>query len=210
MTEPTFHQKLMTAAYDRYESRWTKREFEAQLTCAERRAVLVGNMNYQVENGGFSQWLGNGYATHENVKLIRAYLSEMENCIYALELDDILESFQKLGNSLGWDVNAWDEDNYEEQKLDKRFYDMNAQFMRSFDEHLTAKYGPKPITEETTARLALELREIQKEAKDNDELKAAVQYLLASPPTLVRFADLLRTHSTRGSALRELCGGEGL
>lgn len=218
MTKESFHQQLMTAAYDRYEQSWAKAQFEAQLTCAERRAVLVGNMNYQVENGGFGQWLGNGYATAANVTLIRAYLGEMD-CQEAGWVDALLAQFQQLCDSRGWNPNHWDDrdgDALDALDLDKQYYHVNSAFMAKFNEYLIGLYGPKPITEETTARLAAELRAMQKMEQDQRAadashslaLAVAIEHVLGSPSSLVRFAYLLRMHATRDSALRELCGGE--
>jgi len=86
------HQELMDAAYDRWQESerlgrkylegcdinaydlrrenpelyrayfWTKEDFWAQLSPAEIVAVFTGNLNYQVENGGWLQWHDNGYS----------------------------------------------------------------------------------------------------------------------------------------------------
>jgi hypothetical protein len=66
-------QRLMDGAYDRWQTQkdtMTRQEFWDQLDADERVAVFLGNLNYQVENGGFSQWLDNGYATLETVGFI--------------------------------------------------------------------------------------------------------------------------------------------
>jgi len=63
----SYHQHLMNLAYDRWqkggdlEDKSTS-EFHAALPKDQLKAVLLGNLNYQVENGGFSQWVFNGYA----------------------------------------------------------------------------------------------------------------------------------------------------
>lgn len=54
-------QKLMDAAYDKWPESGGHREMLNRATDAERCAVLLGNLNYQVENGGFCQWIDNGY-----------------------------------------------------------------------------------------------------------------------------------------------------
>lgn len=65
-------QAAMDGAYLRYQSNptWSQQQFWDQLTGRERFAVFIGNMNYQVENGGFLQWWDNGYATDETVGYI--------------------------------------------------------------------------------------------------------------------------------------------
>lgn len=205
----TYHQELMTAAYDRYQRDWSKAEFEAQLSAAERPAVLIGNFNYQVENGGFSQWLGNGYATRENVRLIRVYLSEIPGS-EAHAVDVLLDQFWDFCEARGWDDARWSDnawDALESLKLDDQYYAMNNTFMEKVNEWLVEKFGPKPITEETTARLATELRAMQTSVGLGDDIGYAVEHILKDASTLNRFANLLRSNATAGSALRELCGG---
>ena len=65
-------QALMNAAYARWQSAagpgargMSKDEFWATLSAQERRAVFTGNLNQQVTNGGFSQWIDNGYGVDE-------------------------------------------------------------------------------------------------------------------------------------------------
>lgn len=56
-------QGLMNAAYETFGNQ-TYDDFLFNLPGKQRAAVLIGNLNYQVENGGFSQWILNGYADH--------------------------------------------------------------------------------------------------------------------------------------------------
>lgn len=56
-------QKLMDGAYEKWQGqKWTYSQFLANLDAKERQAVLLGNMNYQIGNGGVQQWVDNGYA----------------------------------------------------------------------------------------------------------------------------------------------------
>lgn len=41
---------------------WRQKLF---ITPIERRVVIMGNLNYKVTNGGFSQWIDNGYFNPE-------------------------------------------------------------------------------------------------------------------------------------------------
>ena len=57
-------QQLMNSAFEK----WDKKnisydDFLDLISDLEREAVIFGNFNYQVENGGHSQWIGNGYAS---------------------------------------------------------------------------------------------------------------------------------------------------
>jgi len=62
-----FHQKLMDEAYELYRkhNKWSYEEFITNvpnlLSKLHLYAVVVGNLNYQVENGGWIQWYDNGY-----------------------------------------------------------------------------------------------------------------------------------------------------
>jgi len=59
------HQVLMDEAYDEWQKnrdRWSYSDFINNLDDLHRKAVLIGNLNYQVENGGFKQWDFNGYS----------------------------------------------------------------------------------------------------------------------------------------------------
>ena len=62
------HQELMDEAYDRWKKggdleNTSRIVFLDKLTTHQRMAVVLGNMNYQVENGGWNQWVDNGYCT---------------------------------------------------------------------------------------------------------------------------------------------------
>lgn len=60
----SIHQQLMDSAYElcQKHKNWDKDDFFDHLDYIQKVAVALGNLNYQVENGGFSQWGFNGYA----------------------------------------------------------------------------------------------------------------------------------------------------
>ena len=60
------HQELMNTAYEKFHSpdiEWKERFRTTGLTNLEKVAVMLGNFNYQVCNGGFMQYADNGYAS---------------------------------------------------------------------------------------------------------------------------------------------------
>jgi hypothetical protein len=59
----SLHQKLMDEAYAEFKKHedWGMDEFYFHIDGLHRIAVALGNLNYQVCNGGFSQWSFNGY-----------------------------------------------------------------------------------------------------------------------------------------------------
>lgn len=59
-------QSLMDEAYSRWQDDGDLKgldlvQFISALPTLSAQAVVLGNLNYQVENGGFSQWVNNGY-----------------------------------------------------------------------------------------------------------------------------------------------------
>jgi hypothetical protein len=58
------HQELMNKAYDTEKAtgeKWSYRHMLDNSPKAQAHAVVLGNMNYQVCNGGWVQWVDNGY-----------------------------------------------------------------------------------------------------------------------------------------------------
>jgi hypothetical protein len=57
------HQELMNKAYANWKTneKMNSQEFFESLSELEKTAVALGNLNYQVGNGGFMQWEENGY-----------------------------------------------------------------------------------------------------------------------------------------------------
>lgn len=61
------HQDLMDSSYAVWQAHkeWSKEDFWRSMNYQCKVAVSLGNLNYQVCNGGFEQWKFNGYAeTH--------------------------------------------------------------------------------------------------------------------------------------------------
>ncbi len=60
----TFFQKTVDNAYSKWDKnkKWDKKEFFNHLTFQEKLAVSLAGLNYEVQNGGFEQWIQNVYA----------------------------------------------------------------------------------------------------------------------------------------------------
>ncbi len=54
-------QAVMDEAYKKFEPDMSLKGFYATLTKEETSVVFLGNLKYQVDNGGFLQWYDNGY-----------------------------------------------------------------------------------------------------------------------------------------------------
>lgn len=57
-------QKIMNDAFAKCQDGMAFVDFLALLHGKEKHAVLLGTLNYQVENGGIMQWFDNGYGAH--------------------------------------------------------------------------------------------------------------------------------------------------
>jgi hypothetical protein len=84
--EKDLHQLLMDKAYNDErkrtdadpESTWSYNRMVREASDLERMAVVLGNLNYQVENGGFNQWVDNGYCTH---------ISDVKECLELIDTE---------------------------------------------------------------------------------------------------------------------------
>lgn len=120
MTDTT--QNLMNAAYDRYTDGMSKEDFMDQLSAAETIAVSVGNMNCQVENGGFSQWFYNGYGTSERV----AFLIRLADRIDTDAAKQVRRILVNLASSQQSDQSGQsDVFGYDDEEEEDDFDDMN-------------------------------------------------------------------------------------
>lgn len=132
-------QNLMTIAYDRWESGWSKQDFWDQLNADERFAVFVGNLNYQVENGGFSQWWSNRYAEPEVVGyLLRA--CERVGTEAALKVGELLKRFVKATRGKYEDEFSeveWSEIANVLEELDSQYDEVKAQFLADCEAHIS-------------------------------------------------------------------------
>jgi hypothetical protein len=147
----------MTTAYARWEGTgWTKQEFWDKLNAPERFAVYVGNLNYQVENGGWSQWLGNQYATPETLGYLLRTVLQMtlgpdDQSTVSAKVHAMLQDFRKRVSdsdmAVGYMVSGDEEDNSDWlHDLDTRYYAVNADFMKECEAFLDAQWPP-PVTE---------------------------------------------------------------
>lgn len=100
MNNVDIHQKLMDEVY----SKWRQKEC-AHMSRLEvidkffdkkhKVAVQLGNLNYQVENGGFSQWFMNSYGDEDIDDLLEYFDEAIAMKIpYSKELYDILEAIK--------------------------------------------------------------------------------------------------------------------
>ena len=85
------HQQLMNEAY---ESDCNSPTFLQDLDDVHRYAVVLGNMNYQVENGGWEQWVYNGYCTAYPILMEALEIMDTENA------KKIIKMVERVGEDL--------------------------------------------------------------------------------------------------------------
>lgn len=130
-------QYLVGRAYDRWHSEWqdfTYGHFVNRLDYAERLAVLTGNLNYQVENGGWVQWFDNRYGDHASTirSMLLPYVEKHPSVGEVVRLMDravILWNHHK-------DNDHWPD---EFNTLDTAYYAINKTLLESLDGILSAE-----------------------------------------------------------------------
>lgn len=134
-------QKLMDGAYDRWQEHkgWTKQDFWDDLDRDERVAVMLGNLNYQVQNGGFSQWWCNGYATPANMDFIIRTCGRIGTKSSTVVAGLVAQARDAFGDNTTDD--GLDEDEYEElsvtlDPLDTAYYAIDEEFVADVETFL--------------------------------------------------------------------------
>lgn len=132
----TLHEQIMERAYDKWRQGKGNAWFWAQLTPSERFAVFTGNLNYQVCNGGFSQWEGNNYAAPEIVE----FLKELPKVgAVSLMVGSLVQEFSNIRTKLmstGSPSDNDEDDTYAYDHLDKAYYKINDAFLLECEAHL--------------------------------------------------------------------------
>ena len=94
------HQQLMDEAYEEWQKHaetWDKDVFFDHLDFIHRVAVALGNLNYQVRNGGFAQWHDNGYSESHYDFLTRLDTKEYSRLTEGLML--MCKAYSELKNN---------------------------------------------------------------------------------------------------------------
>lgn len=155
-------EKIMESAYNKWDhNSQTHPEFFDSLTDVEKKVVAIGNLNYQVENGGFTQYVENGLFHHSAYETLRSFLDEIGtkesnevlSILFFLAPDVDLNAESKGCMGSYWcyekDEGAWNDDDDDEdydpydrilgicKTLDKRFYKVNDALLASAEEHFS-------------------------------------------------------------------------
>ena len=138
-------QDLMDRAYDKWKQNkdWKYSQFLLNLDSVERKAVILGNFNYQVLNGGFVQWVENGYASGGGRELL-VILDEMGDQRVSQLVKPVLEHVDLSLENRGFMTNYWlelEEEEFDEvlgevDGLSDKYYDFYKEFELEVEEYL--------------------------------------------------------------------------
>jgi len=160
--EESIHQKLMNKAYDLWSTEEGKElNYSDFLDVVSDKfgklysnAVITGNLNYQVENGGFSQWHYNDYSitlddliifftdnfkNNEVIDKLKYILNEVVDILDWLDegkdcvknLYDYKEFFiKKLEDQVQKELN----------QLDEKYYEINEKLNEILEEYFKTEY----------------------------------------------------------------------
>lgn len=137
------HQSLVDTAYERWEvdKGMSKAAFHDMLTPQERFAVHTGNFNYQVCNGGFTQWWDNQYGMPSTVEFLLRAMERMDTDI-ARAVAELLSFYKRIIGSYSpskhfeIDEDKWERIHDKLSELDTKFYELDEQFLKDCEAHL--------------------------------------------------------------------------
>lgn len=127
-------QKIMNIAYAEWQKpenkRWDFASFVANLTRLEAAAVTIGKLHQQVCNGGFTQWLENGYSKENAGETLVAeltYMAQEGSEVAQKVLEWVKEALEHWENyekttRYGGNSNSWEYFYADMSALDDRYY----------------------------------------------------------------------------------------
>jgi hypothetical protein len=130
-------QEVMNQAYDRWDQSkiWTKEQFWASLSRVEKVSVYVGNLNYQVENGGFIQWHDNKYsdcaAELAQILFELGPIGERVSKLVEQVMNEINDNLEYPGD---WETYVYYDENAGEEVEDEEWVDYDLVFSKDYDQ----------------------------------------------------------------------------
>jgi hypothetical protein len=104
------HQQLMDEAYDKWQAGlYTSYDHMVEsVSDLHKMAIVLGNLNCQVENGGFYQWVDNGYGqmAHEAVEYLNKIGTENAKKV-AKWIEDLIPHIDFDQEGLGCFTQHW-------------------------------------------------------------------------------------------------------
>lgn len=132
---PTW-KKHTDTAYNKWRN-WKDDTYETFLSKCERKeriAVLLDNLNYQVQNGGFNQWISNGYMTQQITQEIKIILYDM-GTKQAQKVIEIIKDLEEYIYDEPEEEKYWEEI----EKFDNPYYEINDEFEEEIEHYLKTR-----------------------------------------------------------------------
>lgn len=127
----SIHQEMMDAAYERWNGGdldgLPYEDFLDSLDPLDEMAVLIGNCNQQVENGGWAQWVYNGYCADGGADLIGYIRFKLEHCPLAGTVRKMVSRVVMHAESVDHEDDSLDYGYLD--SLDDEYYAINAAWM---------------------------------------------------------------------------------
>lgn len=136
-------QGIMTEVYETFGDDRAYEDFVGALNEMERDAVLIGNLNYQVENGGFIQWAENGYvfqirSLDEALCRINTPLARQVKGMVRLIAQQV-RGEAALYHRLTVDIFEDEDEAYElAHRFDEQYYAINDEFMAECERYFAS------------------------------------------------------------------------
>jgi hypothetical protein len=143
MYEAIEAQKVMDAAYEKWQANrgWSYSDFVNHLDYLEKVVVVTGNLNYQVENGGFMQWHDNGYSEMSSILL--SFLENELETDAAINVAALVRSCRYRYGQVDTKREKWgDHDDYDDPDTDdlsNQYYELNDALMNDLEAYVVRK-----------------------------------------------------------------------
>lgn len=159
--EKSIHQELMNKAYSLWQTEDGKKlNYSNFLDLVLKdlgeiyfNAVITGNLNYQVENGGFSQWHYNDYSivlddliaffeSFKENKTIKTLVNILNDVDGNLKwFDEGIECVKDLYDYKEFFTEKLEEELYNNfSSLDERYYEINEELNKILEEYFKTEY----------------------------------------------------------------------
>jgi len=139
------HQDLMDESYDLWQSEegknWNHKDFLDNLpSVVHKYAVILGNLNQQVENGGFEQWYGNNYGERDDEILVKEILPQI-GTQNAAKVSDLIEIAMSIRADELRGTTEYEDEEFENVwenhgDIDGIYYGINEEFLKEVNEYL--------------------------------------------------------------------------
>lgn len=150
----SLHKELMDLAYNEYQlhNKWSLKDFYFNLEPLTKKAVALGNLNYQVRNGGFRQWIDNGYAiaSKDTIHYIVKELTTIKGC------SQLKKGLNLTLKALSFDINKIEHPEFDTEEYNK--YQDEIEYLQKKLDKLDIEYYKLDNIEKEMEQYLIEIR----------------------------------------------------